>query len=122
MNLPMNPFRARVLPRLLPAIAAAVLSASCGSSDGPTSARAGVALSLVPGSPVTDTIMSQPSHGLVVQLLKDGAPQPGVDVRFNVQSQEYDRIGVSRVDGTYFTDFASAVTDAQGRATVRISF
>jgi hypothetical protein len=109
----------------VPMIRSAVLTTAAvtglGACKGPGEPGGdGLALRIVAGGNTSDTISARPTQGLVVRVLdEDGRAASLVEVRFDGGPGG---MRVSPVSGQFFSNFASAVTDANGRATVRVAF
>ena len=118
--------RASTAAVLLTSILAFTLS--CGKSpDAPTPDEpVAPALTLVAGAGLTDTIGAAPAQGLVVQVTgTNGKPEAGVAVDFEVPPDlggaglAIYRLALSP-DGTVFQPGTAVMTDALGRAVVRL--
>ena len=104
---------------LLLVMTAVFTTASCG--DGPTESNTGPRLRVVAGAEATDTIGATPAQGLVVQVWDEsGKPASGVQVRF--ESDNGGGMLVSNVANDYWDIFKEAITDENGRATVRVLY
>ena len=78
-------------------------------------------LQIVAGANRTDTISSEPTHGLVVEVHgEDGSPAVGVEVRFEAPTES--RMEVGAVSQPGYSADAGTVTDNNGRAVVRVRF
>lgn len=105
--------------RSLLALVACAPLATCGDDvAGANDGKRG--LSITAGSGVTDTINAIPTQGLVVRVLgDDGAPEVGVEVRFDASAAS-SRMFVASVSASSFGAVAGVTTDPSGRATVRV--
>ncbi len=119
--------RAQTAAVLITPILAFVLS--CGKSDasGPSQPVAPT-LKVVAGAGLTDTIGAAPTQGLVAQVTgTNGKPEAGVAVDFEVAPDTtvagapLARLTLSP-DGVLYQSGAAVMTDAQGRAVVRLRF
>jgi Tol biopolymer transport system component len=105
--------------------------AACGGSSGsePT-VPAFSGMRIVAGADASDTVLTKPVQALIVELLENGKPRPGVVVRFEgLLVQEADPtsprdagpgVFVSAIASNSFGAFVSDTTDQAGRASVLV--